>query len=85
MLRTFWCNDSSTTLRTLSDWPLIQRRHGNPSTVRDSARGAGPGHEQNALFSARRLGQRYLSPYILQVLDQYRRVGWLGGSRALLR
>jgi hypothetical protein len=32
MLGPFWCNNSSTTLRTLDDWPVI---HGDPSDVPD--------------------------------------------------
>jgi hypothetical protein len=33
MLGLFWCNNSSTTLRTLDDWPVI---HGDPSDVPDT-------------------------------------------------
>ena len=29
----FWCNNSSTTLRTQDDWPVI---HGDPSDVPDT-------------------------------------------------
>ena len=36
ILRPFWCNDSTTTLRTLDDWPF---RHGDLSESPDTNEG----------------------------------------------